>query len=167
MGDQRLPGTAVTGRHARRGEVELAGSQPHSVRWLRRVVLVWAALAPPLWSRAKVKFAIVAPMAALALLISGGVQLAAPKVRTSVAVAVLAIGIVVLLVWIAAVAVPLLAKGKLPDGRNVADVLARQRIRRQITRDRRQALRHRRDSPSYAGPHAHRSHDREQAGKTE
>ncbi|HUB42363.1 MAG TPA: hypothetical protein VMA72_26220 [Streptosporangiaceae bacterium] len=167
MGDQRPPGTAVTGRHARRREVDLAGAQPRSGRWLRRVVLVWAALAPPLWSRAKVKFAIVAPMAAVALLISGGVQLATPKARNSVAVAALAIGVVVLLAWIAAVAVPLVVKGKLPDGRNVADVLARQRIRRQITRDSRQALRHRRHSPSYAGPHAHRSHDREQAGKSE
>jgi hypothetical protein len=120
-------------------------------------MLAGAALGRPLLSQAKVNLAIHTPLIATGFLIFALVELAAPSASNRAALALLASGCVAaLLVWIKAVAVPLLTKGKLPDGRNLADVLARRRVLRQRRRDHRQALRDRRDSPSYPGPHAHR-----------
>lgn len=101
--------------------------------------------------------AIHTPLIATGFLIFALVELAAPNASNRTALALLAGGCVAaLLVWTKAVAVPLVTKGKLPDGRNLADVLARQRVLHQRRRDHRQALRRRRESPSYPGPHAHR-----------
>lgn len=139
--------------HGRRGD----DRQPGSARALRRLTLAWAALGRPLWSQAKVNLAIHTPLIATGLLIFALVELAASSASNRIALALLASGCVAaLLVWIKAVAVPLVRKGKLPDGRYLADVLARKRVLRQRRRDHRQALRRRRDSPSYPGTHAHR-----------
>ncbi|MBO0823351.1 MAG: hypothetical protein J2P27_05770 [Actinobacteria bacterium] len=120
-------------------------------------MLAWAALGRPLWSQVKLHLAFYTPPIAMVGLISTLVELAAPNASNRVALALLASACVAaLLVWIKAVAVPLVTKGQLPDGRYLADVLARQRVLRQRRRDHRQALRRRRDSPSYPGPHAHR-----------
>ncbi len=138
---------------------------PRSVRALRPVMLAWAVISPGLWSHYKVHFAIVAPIVATALLIGALVELAAPRASNRVVLALVASGVVVLLVWITAVAMPLVTKGRLPDGRYLAEVLARQRILRQHRRDRRQALRQRRDNPTYPGPHAHRHQDQDRPGE--
>jgi hypothetical protein len=131
--------------------------QPGTARALRRVMLAGAALGRPLWSQTKVNLAIHTPLVATGCLVFALVKLAAPSASNRTALALLAGGCVAaLLVWIKAVAVPLVTKGKLPDGRYLADVLARQRVLRQRRHDHRQALRRRRDSPSYPGPHAHR-----------
>ena len=126
MADQRPPSKPVTKTHARRGD-----EQSFSVGTLGRVMLAWTAIFPPVWSHAKVMFAIVAPIAATALLVSALVELTAPRSSNPVTLALLASGsAVVLLAWIKAVAIPLVTKGKLPDGRYLADILARQRMRR-------------------------------------
>lgn len=131
--------------------------QPGTARALRPVMLAWAALGRPIWSATKVHLAIYTPLVATAALIIALVELAAPNASNRAAFALLASGCVAaLLVWIKAVAVPLMKEGKLPDGRYLANVLARTRVLRQRRRDQRQALRRRRDSPSYPGPHAHR-----------
>lgn len=131
--------------------------QPRIARALWRVMLTWAALGRPIWSIAKVILAIYTPLIATVFLSIALVELAAPNASNRMALALLASGCVAaLLVWIKAVAMPLAMNGKLPDGRYLADVLARKRVLRQRKRDRRQALRRRRDSPSYPGPHAHR-----------
>lgn len=121
------------------------------------MVLAWAALGRPTWSHVKLHLAIYTPLIAAGALVIALVELAAPNASSRIALALLAGGCVAaLLVWIKAVAVPLVTKGKLPDGRYLADVLARQRVLRQRRHDHRQALRRRRDSPSYPRSHAHR-----------
>jgi hypothetical protein len=161
MADRQLPSKPVTGMQATRGD-----EQSGSVRTLRRVMLARTTILSPVWSHAKVEFAIVAPIAATALLVSALVKLTAPRSSNTVTLALLASGsAVVLLVWIKAVAVPLVTKGKLPDGRYLADVLARQRMRRQRTRDRRQALRHLRNLPRQpSGGTRHKGLHRPSAG---
>jgi hypothetical protein len=119
-----------------------------------------------MWNHAKLMFAIFAPIAATALLVGAVVQLAAPRASDTISLALLASGsAVVLLVWVKVVAVPLLTKGRLPDGRYLARVLMRQRILRQRARDRRLARLERRGGSTYAGPHAHRRLDRDGFGK--
>jgi hypothetical protein len=110
-----------------------------------------------------VHLAIDIPLIATACLIFALVQLAAPNTGNRAALTLLAAGgVVALLVWIKAVVVPLVTKGKLPDGRYLAGVLAGQRVLRQRRRDHRQAHRDRRDSASCPGPHSHRLSRRSQ-----
>jgi len=80
-------------------------------------MLALAVMAPPVWSHLKLQFAIVAPVVSAALLIGGVAELAAPRTRNAAVFALLGAAFAVLVVWIMAVAVPLLTKGKLPDGR--------------------------------------------------
>jgi hypothetical protein len=131
VANQRLPSKPVVGMHGERRD----DRQPGTVRALRRVMLAGAALGPPIWAQAKVHLAIYTPLVATGALIIALVELAAPNASNRVAVAVLASGCVAaLLVWIKVVAVPLVGRGKLPDGRYLADILARQRVLRQIPR---------------------------------
>ena len=142
MASPHLPGNTDAGRHARPAEVR----SPGRASALRRVMLALAVMAPPVWSHLKLQFAIVAPVVSAALLIGGVAELAAPRTRNAAVFALLGAAFAVLVVWIMAVAVPLLTKGKLPDGRYLAEVLARRRsLLRQRARVRRQAFRHRRD----------------------
>lgn len=64
----------------------------------------------------------------------------------------------VLLAWIGWVAIPLVTKGTLPDGRYLPDVLASRRARKQRAGDYRQSHRRWRRSANYQ-PHAHRRPD--------
>jgi hypothetical protein len=82
-------------------------------------------------------------------------EIAAPHAGNLAAWALLAgASVVGLAAWIRLIAVPLVTRGKLPTGRNLADVLARRRL----AHDRRQALRRWRGSPHYEA-HSHRRPD--------
>lgn len=64
-------------------------------------------------------------MVAAALLVFAAIDLTGPSPSSPVAFALLACGVVLLLASIRVVVVPLVANGKLPDGRYVAEVRAR------------------------------------------
>jgi hypothetical protein len=90
------------------------------------------------WARIKTTFAIVAPIGATAGLISAIAMLAGAHAGYStVRLAVITAGCaVVLLVWVMKFAIPLITKGRLPDGRLLTDVIARRRLRRRRARNR-------------------------------
>jgi hypothetical protein len=99
-----------------------------------------------LWAHAKVHFAFPGLPVIVAVLLVVVAEIAAHPANLA-AWALVGAGSAGLLAWVRFIAVPLVTKGKLPDGRNVADVLTRRRIRRQLAHERRQALRRWRDSP--------------------
>lgn len=123
-------------------------------------VLRWAARtadSPRLRVHAKVHFAFAGLTVPVAGLVTAVAEAAAPHEGNLAAWTLLAgASIAGLLAWVRFIAVPLATRGKLPDGRNLADVLARRRMLRQQARERRQALRRWRDNPRYQGPHSHR-----------
>jgi hypothetical protein len=136
--------------HAMRGPDEAPGSSriARLLSWM-----VWIADFRGMWTQARVHYAVVGLVFPTGGLIAAVAEIAAPHAGNLAAWALLAgASSVALLAWIRFVAVPLATKGKLPDGRNLADVLARRRL----AHDRRQALRQRRNGPGYRGPHAHR-----------
>ncbi len=101
----------------------------------------------------KIHLAVMVPILAAAGLAIAVTRLVASQAANPALPALLAgVSIIALLAWTRLVAIPFATKGKLPNGRNLADVLSRW----QPERDRRKALRQRRNSPAYQGPHAHR-----------
>jgi hypothetical protein len=116
---------------------------------------LWLADIRGLWVRVKVHCAFLGLMLSVAALVSAIAEITAPHAGHPAAWAVLAgAGFLGLVAWIGFVGVPLVTRGRLPDGRNLADVLARWRMSRQLVHDRRQALRRWRNSPRYR-PHGH------------
>jgi hypothetical protein len=137
-------------------------------RWLHALTMVWTFMIPPVWSHARLLLAMTTPVVATIALIGTAAELATPDASNSLALALTAGGsLLALLAWIRFVAIPFATKGKLPNGRYLADVLARRRMLRQRERDRRQALRQRRDRPDYRGPHAHRRRDNPRSPREE
>jgi hypothetical protein len=127
-------------------------------------MLTWSLIVRVVWTAAKWKFAMLAPVLATALLISAVVELATPGAGHPAGNALLAsASAVVLLIWVKAIAMPLLTKGKLPDGRDLGNIVARRRMRREGTRARRQAHRERRGSET--GPNVHRRTPKDDAGR--
>jgi hypothetical protein len=117
--------------------------------------MLWIADFRGLRARVKAHYAAIGVVLPVAGLVSGIVQIAAPHARHITPWAVLAgASFLGLLAWIHCIAVPLVSRGELPDGRNLTDVLARRRMSRQLAHDRRQALRLWRSSPRYQ-PHSH------------
>ena len=90
------------------------------------------------WARIKTMFAILAPIGATTGLIGMiGLLAGAHSGYSTVRLAlILAACAVVLLVWAVKFAIPLVTKGRLPDGRLLDDVIARHRLRRRRERDR-------------------------------
>jgi hypothetical protein len=123
------------------------GNDGKLVGWTRHNAEIPAVLLAEAWGRIKTLFAILAPIGATAGLI-GAVGMLAGKhfgystVRLSLIAATCA---VVLLVWVTKIAVPLVTRGRLPDGRVLTDVIVRRRLRRRRARNRRDARRRQRD----------------------
>jgi hypothetical protein len=105
------------------------------------------------WTSSKIHFAVLVPIpAAVGLAIAITRLMGSQEGNPAFAALLAGASIIALLAWTRLVAIPFATKGKLPNGRNLADVLRRW----QRGRDRRKALRQRRNSPAYQGPHAHR-----------
>ncbi|MBO0830870.1 MAG: hypothetical protein J2P29_02760 [Actinobacteria bacterium] len=95
------------------------------------------------WARIKTIFAILAPIAATIGLI-GMISLltGAHSGYSTVHIALtLAAFAVVLLVWVVKFAIPLVTRGRLPDGRLLTEVIVRQRLQRRRARNRRERRR--------------------------
>lgn len=137
-------------------EVRQPDRAPGSSRIARLLsYTLWLAGFRGLWARVRVHYAAIGVVLAVAGLVSAIAQIAAPHARHVAAWAVLAgASFLGLLAWICFIAVPFVGRGVLPDGRKLTDVLARRRMSRQLTHDRKQALRRWRNSPRYH-PHSH------------
>ena len=124
--------------------------------WFHALAMVWTFMVPPAWSHAKQLLAVTTPVIATAALIATAAEIAASHAGSPLALALQAGGsVLALLVWTKFIAIPFATAGKLPDGRYLADVLAQRRVLHQRERNRRKALRQRRDRSDYQGPHAH------------
>lgn len=137
-------------------EVRQPDQAPGSSRIARLLSwTVWLAVFRGLWARVRVHYAAIGVVMPAAGLVGAIAQIAAPHARHVAAWAMLAgASSLGLLAWIRFIAVPFVNRGALPNGRKLTDVLARWRMSRQLTQDRRQALRRWRNSPHYQ-PHSH------------
>lgn len=117
---------------------------------------VWIADIRGLWPHLRVHFAVTGVLLPMAGLVAAVAEVTAPHAGSLVAWELLAgASVAGLLAWICLFAAPLVTRGKLPGGRNLADALARRQMLRRLAHDRRQALRQWRDSPRYER-HSHR-----------
>ena len=139
------------GRHAR-------PDAERAVGWLRlRTFLVRADVTPSgigraMWNSLRHKVLVLWPFAATGGLVTGVGELSGGA-SDPAAWALLAAGCgLALVAWVRSVVVPFVTKGKLPGGRSLGDVVGPSRL----TFDRRKALRERRSSTTYKGPHDHR-----------
>ena len=97
------------------------------------------ALLADAWARIKTIFAIVAPISGTAGLISAISMLAGTNYGYSTLrlALITASCVVVLLVWVLKFAIPLVTRGRVPNGQLLTDVIARERLRRRRARNRR------------------------------
>lgn len=138
-------------------EMRGPGKEPGGSRIARLLSWsVWIADLRGLWAREKVHLAVWGLLLPVAGLVAAVAEIAAPHAGNLAAWALLAgASVAGLAAWIRFIAVPLVTKGMLPSGRNLADVLARRRMLRRLAHGRRQALGRWRGSPRYEA-HSHR-----------
>lgn len=123
--------------------------------------LVWAADFRGLWARMKAHLAVLGLLLPVAGLVAASAEITRPHAEDLAAWALLAgASFVGLLAWVRFIAMPLVTRGELPGGQNLADVAARRRMLWQLARDRRKALRHGANSAGNQGPHSHRRQQR-------
>jgi hypothetical protein len=139
------------GRHAA-PDAKLAGSVPGLRTFLVRAEVTPSGISRAMWASLRFKVRFLWPIAATGGLVAGAAMFSGGATDPAAWTLLVAGCGLALLAWVRFVAFPFVTKGKLPEGRTIGDVTGPWRL----TFERRKALRERRNSPEYRGPHAHR-----------